>query len=248
MDKAEERYYLDLCLKLRPEMLVTDIQDTEAPDFLASHEGQRIGIELVRFHFKDQKLPSPAAFENYRNQLGKKLREEHAARDIPAVHVSVHLAHEQVLLSRSTRNALATQLLAFVAANLPAENCSAEFEWSTLSSELSEMGVHAIHVLRRKALTKPFWGFPHSAFVPESTADRVQTVINDKAPNVAAYRRRAEKLWLVIVSGTQGLQSIVDADAGALNATYTSQFDRLFLLRTFGGTVHELKRHPLADC
>ena len=43
MDKAEERYYLDLCLKLRPDLVVSDIRGSESPDFLAVNGGECIG-------------------------------------------------------------------------------------------------------------------------------------------------------------------------------------------------------------
>jgi hypothetical protein len=49
-------------------------------------------------------------------------------------------------------------------------------------------------------------------------------------------------LWLLIVSGSGGLHSMVDFDGDVLTASYASSFDRIFLLRTFGSSVHELKR------
>ena len=246
MDKAEERYYLDLFLKLRPDLTTSEIEPSEAPDFLARHSGQTVGIELVRFLFAHSSGPPPAAIENYRNQLVKKLREDHARRGIPPVHVSVHSGRDEILLSRQQRSELAEQLIAFVAANMPSENSSVEFDYVRLPRALSAMGVHAVHILRRNAFTKPFWSLPYASFIPESTADRLQAVIDDKATNVAAYRKRAKHLWLVIISGTQGLQSILDLDAGLLDADYTTEFDRVFLLRTFGSDVHELTRRPVS--
>jgi hypothetical protein len=244
MDKAEERYYLDLFLKLRPDLSASEIEPSEAPDFLARHGGQTVGIELVRFLFAHVSGPSPAAIENYRNQLVKKLREGHTSRGIPPVHVSVHFGRDEILLSRQQRSDLAEQLLAFVAANMPSENSSVEFDYVRLPRALSAMGVHSLHVFRRNALTKPFWSLPYASYIPESTADRLQAVIDNKEANLAAYRKRAKHLWLVIISGTQGLQSMLDLDAGLLDADYTTGFHRVFLLRTFGSEVHELTRRP----
>jgi hypothetical protein len=99
LDKAEERYYLDLCLKLRPNLVASDIRDSEAPDFLAVNGGECIGIELVRFDFPHQAGPSPVAIDSYRSQLAKFLREEHTIRQIPPVHASVHFSQERPLAS-----------------------------------------------------------------------------------------------------------------------------------------------------
>jgi hypothetical protein len=242
MDKAEERYYLDLCLKLRPELSISEIQATESPDFIGISDGNPVGIELTRFIFDHHGGPSPAALDNYRNQLAKALREQHVTRNIPPVHVSVHFSQEQILLSRQDRSDLAERLLTFVAANIPAENESAEFDYHTLPAELYSVGVSFLNILRNRALTMPFWGLPNASFLPESTAGTVQALIDKKASNVAAYRKRVPQLWLMIISGTQGLQSILDLDAGLLDANYETEFDRLFLFRAFGGTVHELKR------
>lgn len=247
MDKAEERYYLDICLKLMPQLAVSSIQETEAPDFLAIADDDQIGIELVRFVFEHGSGRSPAAVHNYRNQLGRRLRGEHITRQIPPVQVSVHFSHDEVLLSRKDRANLAERLLTFISANIPAQNSSVEFGYDTLPSEIYDLGVSRLNVLRSVALTDPFWAMPHAGYLPESTAERVQSLIDKKALHVAAYRRRAPQLWLIIISGTQGLQSILDLDGGLLEASYETEFDRLFLFRAFGGTFHELKRQkPIA--
>lgn len=244
MDKAEERFYLDMFLRLTPDLAVSEIEPSEAPDFLLSHDERIVGVELVRFLFANTRGPSPAAIENYRNQLANKLREEHNVRGIPPVHVSVHLGQDQVLLSRQQRLEIGEQLLAFVASNLPPENSSMEFDYVSLPPDLFAMGVHAVHILRRNTLTKPFWSLPYASHLPESTADSLQAVINSKAPHVTTYRIRVQKLWLLIISGTQGLHSMLDLDAGLLDAEYVTEFDRVFLLRAFGGEGHELRRRP----
>ena len=99
---------------------------------------------------------------------------------------------------------------------------------------------------QRNSLTTPCWSLPYASFIPESTAEALQAVIGNKAPNLAAYRKRADDVWLVIISGTQGLLSMLDLDAGLLDAEYETGFDRLFLFRTFSGEVHELKRRSTA--
>jgi hypothetical protein len=206
------------------------------------NEGDCLGIELVRFVFPHHAGPSPVAIDSYRNQLAKFLRKEHTVRQIPPVHVSVHFSQEQLLLSASGRSDLAEKLFAFVAANIPPEGLHVSYDFDDLPSELYALGVSSINIIRNAKLTKPFWGFPNASFVPESTAEQVQALIDKKSSNLANYRKQADRNWLLIISGTQGLQSILDLDAGLLDTDYVTGFDRLFLFRAFGGTVHELKR------
>ena len=49
MKKKEERRFLDVFLKLRTDLVLTNITPSDPPDFLADHASGRIGIEVTRF-------------------------------------------------------------------------------------------------------------------------------------------------------------------------------------------------------
>lgn len=242
MDKSEERYFLEEFLKLRPELGVDAIRDEEAPDFLATVGGGTVGIELVQFVFPHQGGISPQALDNYRGQFARRLRERHAARGLPPLTVGLLLAHHEILLTAAKREELTETLLDFVAARIPAEGPHVRYDFDDLPLELYEQGVSSISILRQRAVTKPFWSVSQTAFVPESTGNQVQAVVDRKNQNCAAYRKKAPQLWLLIISGSKGLNSILDFDGDVLSTEYRSEFDRVFLFRTFGGSVHELKR------
>lgn len=242
MDKAEERYFLEEFLKLRPELGVDDIRDEEAPDFLATVGGETVGIELVQFVFPHCGGISPQALDNYRGQFSKRLRERHAARGIPAVTVGLHLTHHEILMAAANREALAETLLDFIAARIPPEGPHVRYDFDDLPSDLYAKGVSSISILRHHALTKPFWSVSQSGFIPESTGNLVQAVVDRKNQNCEAYRTKTQQLWLLIISGSKGLHSILDFDGDVLTPEYQTSFDRVFLFRTYGGSVNELKR------
>lgn len=242
MDKAEESYFLEEFLKLRPELGVDGIRDEEAPDFLATVGRDTVGIELVQFVFPHRNGISPQALDNYRGQFSKRLRERHAARGLPPVTVGLHLAHHEILMTAAKREELTETLLDFVAARIPAEGPHVCYDFDDLPLDLYEQGVSSISVLRQRAVTRPFWSVSQAGFVPESTGKLVQAVVDRKNQNYEAYRAKATQLWLVIISGSKGLHSILDFDGDVLTTEYRTVFDRVFLFRTFGGSVNELKR------
>ena len=48
MKKTEERRLLDVFLKLRTDLVLTNITPSDPPDFLGDHAGARVGIEVTR--------------------------------------------------------------------------------------------------------------------------------------------------------------------------------------------------------
>ncbi len=241
MDKTEERFFLAKFLELRPDLSLGNLRDSEAPDFLATFQGREIGIELVRFVFPSNGAISPQAIENYRDQLAAALKQQHAARGIPPVTVSLHLDTHEPLMTRPGRDTLTGLLLDFVSARIPSFGPHVDYDWDQLPEALTDRGVSHLSILRHPSLTLPFWTVPHAGFIPESTGAVVQAVIDRKSANRAAYLAKAPEHWLLIISGTQGLNSILDFDRDVLTTDYSAAFERLFLFRTFGPSTHELK-------
>lgn len=239
MKKDVERRYLDAFAKWA-DLALTDICESERPDFICSAAGIVTGIEITRFFFPSVDRVPPQAVNGYREQVAQILREEHSQRGLLPLHGSVHLFSEEKLLSNVSRRQLALSVLDFVESRVPPIGPHVEFD--DLPAPLNSLGVDRITVIRTAALTRPTWSLPYASFIPESLSSVVQAVITSKSSLVGEYRKKAPVIWLLIVSGTNGLHSIIDFDRDVLSASYTSAFDRLFLLRTFGPSVHELRR------
>ena len=216
--------------------------DSEGPDFLCDAAGILTGIELTRFFFRTSRHLAPQAAEAYRRCLGDKLREIHLKSTITPVHVSVHLYRDDALFKPDQRAALKKELFAFVCHRIPPPGPYVEFDSESLSKSLCEKGVDSIMILHNAKLTRPCWSLPYASVVPESSSSIIQGIIDKKARHVPKYRKKADKLWLLILSGTDGLHSTVYFDNDVLTHRYSTDFDRLFLFRTFGASAHELKR------
>jgi hypothetical protein len=239
--KEAESYFLNEFLKLHPGLNVDSVECSEEPDFLCHSSGRSIGIEVTRFFFSSSGALPPQALSRYRREFGQRLRTNHAGAGLPPVTVSVHMLNDTNMTTKSGRIALEIALFDFVGRNIPPEGPHVSFDWNNLSEKLRGLGVHAISILRHPSLTKPFWSLSEGSFVPESKSPFIQAILDKKNPLVPRYRKKASEIWLLVVSGSEGLHSILDFDHDILTATYKSAFDRLFVFRTFGRATHELK-------
>ncbi|MGD0537838.1 MAG: hypothetical protein ABSC03_09360 [Verrucomicrobiota bacterium] len=242
MNKDDERYYLSEFLKLMPEFQGLKPIDSEGPDFLCDVLGILTGIELTRFFFPTAGRLPPQAAEAYRSRLASELREEHLKTRVTPVHVSVHIYRDDALFKPRQRTALKKELFAFVSHRIPPSGPYVEFDSESLSKSLCEKGVDAIMILHNAKLTTPYWSVPYASVIPESSSSIVQGIIGKKDRLVPKYRKKADKLWLLILSGTDGLHSTVYFDNDVLTHRYATDFDRVFLFRTFGACAHELRR------
>jgi hypothetical protein len=154
----------------------------------------------------------------------------------------VHFYSEKFLVRAEGRALLVEALLDFVQCNIPTPDTHAEFGYSEFPRSLHEAGVDRLSVWNLPKLTKPFWSVPYASFIPESRSELIQNIVNAKFPLVAEYKMKVSAVWLLIVSGTGGLHSIIDFDQDVLTTSYYSAFDRIFLFRTFGPSVHELNK------
>jgi len=232
-------------LKLTPELQELKPIDCEEPDFLCDVGGSRIGIEETRFFFPSDSNPPPQAAETKRIGLANELREEHLKANIKPVHVSVILFRDDALFKANQRAALKKELLAFVSQHIPLLGSAVEFDLDSLPESLLEKGVDMITIINAE-LTIPYWNLSYASTIPESNSSIIQGIIDKKNKLIPEYRKKADKLWLLILSGPDGLHSTVNFDKDVLTHSYCSEFDRLFLFRTSGVSAHELPTRPNA--
>src|SRR5262245_12003138 len=212
--------------------------DSEAPDFLFNAAGVKIGIEVTRCFLPcDQRT---RAVESYRERLADELGQEHRRSGLAPAHVSVHMHKETALLAASRRALLKRELLTFVSGRIPSPGPHVEFDFEVLPQPLLELGVEDVWIMSAQEI-EPSWCFGYADFVPESFSSIIQDILNQKAHRIAEYRKKADKVWLLILSGTQGLHSIIHFDRDILLHEYSTDFYRVFLFRTFGAVACELR-------
>ena len=225
MNKDSERYFLQKFLKLMPELRGVKPIDSEEPDFLCNVAGVLTGIEVTRFFFPASGCVPPQAAEAYRRCLAVELREEQLKSKITQVHVTVILFRDDALFKPSQRSVLKKELFAFVSQHIPPPGDDVEFDLDSLPESLCEKGVDVISIRHNAELTSPCWNLSYASTIPESTSSIIQGIMDKKARLVPKYRKKADKLWLLIISGSDGLHSTVNFDKDVLSHKYTTDFD-----------------------
>lgn len=244
MKKADERFYVDAFIAMRPDLGIKDIQDSESPDFLCTVFGIITGIEITQFYFPSKAKRPPQAMDAYRNRLTVLLQELHAHGQYLPIHVSIHLFSDDHLLTRQSREKLAYKILSFVKDRIPPIGPHVEHVTDEEAPDLLALGVDRIMMIRTNSLTKATYAIGHASFIPESKSALIQEIIDQKSSLIPEYQKKASALWLLILSGTGGLHSIIDFENDVLTAEYETTFDRVFIFRTFGAHIHELKKRP----
>jgi hypothetical protein len=242
MKKERERFFLDAFIERRLDLGILNPCESESPDFICTASGVRIGIEVTQFYFPSESKRPPQAIDAYRGKLTCQLQELHKIGDYLPVHVSIHFWSEENLLTAPARRLLAERILSFVAVHIPPIGPHVEHRMDDEAVDLLDMGVDSIIMIRTASLTKGTYAIGHGAFIPESRSNLIQDILDQKASLIPEYRKKAKALWLLILSGTGGLHSIIDFDRDVLTAEYSTEFDRVFVFRTFGPHIHELKK------
>ena len=139
------------------------------------------------------------------------------------------------------RAALRKELLAFVGQRIPPPGRYREFDACSLRESLSQLGVERVLIFNSRPAVL-CWTFASSRVLPQSCPDWFQGEMNRKAARLAEYKKKAEMVWLLILSGTGGLPSMVYFDGDVLTHRYSSDFDRLFVFgSSYGfGELHKL--------
>lgn len=238
--KEQERFYAERFLENRPDLGVTELRCFDSPDLLCRVNGEKIGLEVTKFFFESEG-PPPQAISRYKTEMGASLQRAHALAGVAPVHVTVQFFDNRVFKDAKARKRLIPEIVSFVGARIPPMEVPVSYSTTDFDSLLREYGVDWVGMLRLPSLTKPTYAIPEVAFLPESTSTRVQERIDEKNALLSRYLEHAQVQWLLILSGPGGLYSIVDFDRDVLSATYTTGFDRVFLFRTFGPNVFELK-------
>jgi hypothetical protein len=77
------------------------------------------------------------------------------------------------------------------------------------------------------------WGPNYGYAVPGVSIDLIEERLRDKESRLDEYRRRCDEVWLLIVTDTGTRASHFDVPGSVVSATYSTGFERLYLLIIF---------------
>ena len=98
--------------------------------------------------------------------------------------------------------------------------------WRRDAIQLS--GIDLLSFKKWKA-AKSYWFAPLASFVPTANSQQIQTILDEKNVLCAGYRKKCDKIWLVIVMDRFQASSFSLIPETALEHSYTHNFDSAFL-------------------
>lgn len=216
------------------------IEPTEEPDFLVHCESRVIGIELTDLHRKTPPGQVPQqAREAMRNRVVTRAKEMYDARNLPPVLVSFFL-DDRVHIKKVEVEQIAMDLADLVSDNIPEVNSSADVPADWQDFRYLPSILHKVSVRRLDVATRTFFSAPGATWVASLGREDIERALASKGAKLTAYRTRCDEVWLVINADIESMATWFDFDSAPLQERFTTAFDRVFVVRHFGGKAHEL--------
>jgi hypothetical protein len=78
-------------------------------------------------------------------------------------------------------------------------------------------------------LAKSYWNAPLASFVPKVNSQQIQNIFDGKNTRCDDYRKKCDKIWLIIVMDRFEPSSFSMIQEAILNHLYDRSFDSAFL-------------------
>lgn len=239
--KDVERWQLEQFSSLFPGFPRGSISDSEEPDFIVDTGDRKIGIELTDLYW--QPLPNQAPRQSQESlwyRIVKAAERIYSESALAPLQVSVHF-NRQYSLRKSDVARLAKAIAAVVVRNAPppGKNSSEDYDWENRDYFPEE--VITINVWNIERVRESFFNSPSAAFIPTLRSDDILRAMSLKESKVDRYRTRCDEVWLLVNCDGGQLSTLFEHDEAVIQKTYSSRFDRVFLMRHLAGKVYELK-------
>ncbi len=194
MNKETERFYLDEFKKNYPHFPDGSICPDERPDFLIKCRDEVIGIEVTKI-FRDMAGTSQSPLqqrEAVRNKIMQKAKEVADQRGLLNAYVFVHF--DLNFCCKNSEIADMASKLVLIAEQKFQRSDSLEF---IRPHEIEIAGIAGLSIQKTKGSS--FWKNPLASFVPTIRSQQLQTILDEKSALTGDYRKKCNKVWLVIV-------------------------------------------------
>jgi len=223
--------------------------DSEEHDCLITKsDGQIIGIEhtcLFRLPNSPKEKP-PKQIESMHEIIisgAKRLYEE---KNHPPVDVVV-IFSDFLKIDRNKKVGLQNTLAKLIPNLLPAPNTSEHYECTGLNDSPIPPEFNYIRIARFDVLDENRWSPIGAAYVPNIEEGRIISEIGKKEAKLAAYRRKADKVWLLIVMDGFELSSTFGNTERLESVPFKTSFDKVIIFRNFEKKFIELKTYQPTD-
>jgi hypothetical protein len=238
--KAIELWRLERFKTLIRDFPAGDIEPTEEPDFLIRGPEHIVGIELTDLHreTKAGQVPEQAT-EAMRSRVVARAQGIYNSRELPPVIASFFL-DDRIHLKKHEVEDLASQMADLVEINLPSPGSTSKAPKDWEDTQALPSIVHSCSVHRLDAITRTHFSSPGATWVASLTREDIERALYAKNSKYATYRKKCDECWLVINADIESMATWFEFEVEVFQQTFTTSFDRVFLVQHFGGKAHEL--------
>lgn len=117
----------------------------------------------------------------------------------------------------------------------------------TLGDDTFPSGINSILVWHPQDGRHAIWQAPEGGAVARFTPDYIRQQISKKEEKIDRYREECDKIWLLLVADGQQFSTWFDIESSgeAFQTTYSTNFDRVFILDGPDLDMNELKTIPM---
>jgi hypothetical protein len=217
---------------------IPDQPNPPAPDLIFSKSG--LGIEVTEYLLGQGKDGSHSRrLESIRRRIVREAQSEYEKNVSHCLQVSVIWATTDCP-TKGEEKTISEALARLVAIHTSGSGRLSRIGWEEFEEPVLQKYVSGINIYLIGDTGQSCWA-SSAAFWLWEAEKRVQVALDEKEPNVSAYRKFCRELWLLIVADKSWLSAKFFPDQNFAKTTFRSSFDRAFLSDEASALVHELR-------
>ncbi|HSH83252.1 MAG TPA: hypothetical protein VLA19_32360 [Herpetosiphonaceae bacterium] len=245
--KLTERKHLELFLQLHFGDRQLNPRFEDKPDLRIDIDDVTVGVELTQCFVKHVGPTglAPNAQEALQNKIVWKARSAYQAANPQPLWVNVYF--EPATTYRGNDVDTVAQALAMTVQHFLTGQPQQGVRYSLEAWQAKRLGTpwpKGISLIGVKVVPdagSEVWGPTRGYGVPHLEASDVQEVIDAKNKRVGDYLQKCADVWLVIVFDTGSQSSHLNVEPSLLSHPFSTQFSKVFLLRSFHQELFELQ-------
>lgn len=209
------------------------LEDHEGPDFLLHAKDQVIGIEITQLYQSNGpgEFP-PRQVESFHDKIIRQAENLYSIDGGPAVDVRAYFSPH----CGGKRN---VEFMAQTIAKWVADRSGELSQVVLCTIPDAPEGITSMSIANAFDTANPSWWAGSGGSVHVLTAETVQAKVEQKSTKVDSYRRKVERVWLLLVVDLFPLSGSFSLPASASQWAFRSQFERILLYSAEDSQVFE---------
>jgi hypothetical protein len=233
--KGEERRFVEILAKELAAFPPGKLIDSESPDFLVATSEGVLGIEVTKIHHANEPRQQES---ECRSLVAVACRLYENESTIP-LEVKVHFG-SGTQFNKRNRGKFARILANLGLTNIPLPNSLISLDNNWENPSFFPYEIAGLSIIRLSAFRRNFWSVPSAGFFQEHFAPKIEAIIASKEHAITTYKTDCIERWLLIAAEGNSASTFFDPSTKTLQHSYSSSFDRIFLVEAFRRKVWEL--------